>query len=75
MSSHMPTQITKIDIYICSKSVADFCEGGNKAFLLLTTGEWIQSSLYKDLYFKIVKFGAGSKLIELTKTITSNTLL
>lgn len=53
MLSHMPTQITKTDIYICSKSVAVFCEVENKAFLLLTTGEWIHSSFYNDLYFKI----------------------
>lgn len=32
MSSHMPTQITKADIYICRKFVAAFCEVENKAF-------------------------------------------
>lgn len=47
----MPTQIRKIDIYICSKSVAAFCEVENSAFPLLTTGEWRLS--YKDLYLKI----------------------
>lgn len=63
VSSHMPTQRTKIDIYICSKCAAALCEEESEAFLLLTAGEWMHSS------------GAGSKQIELIRTIASCMLL
>lgn len=49
-SSRMPAEMTKIDIYICSNSVAAFCEAENKA-LLSAMGEQTCSS-WNNLYFE-----------------------